>query len=129
MSAPRVPGFEIPPPPRDPEFPLLPGTIAPLKTLPAPQSSNAPPADMPRSSVMVPATETWDQSVERAAIAGRGEPQPDAADDAAAWTVGVVLVSILGVAAALAAAASLHRSRPDRPVSVIRMLPPGHSGS
>lgn len=82
---------------------------------------------------MAPATDTWDQSVELAAVTGRGGPQPAAADDAAAWTVSValvlILVSILGVAAALAAAASLQRSRSDRPVSVIRMLPPGHEGS
>lgn len=87
----RIPGFELPPPPKDPDFPLLPGSVG---GLPQESPGDAPAADAEsesqvRTSPMRPMTvpprpATWDQSSEYSALkqthqrgsgAGRSSPR------------------------------------------------------
>jgi hypothetical protein len=130
-SAPRVPGFDIPPAPRDPEFPLLWGAVTPLEANP---HSPSPAVDAPapltaEHPVSLPAVDSWDRSAERVSASMRGGSQPAAADDAAAWKVAVALVAVLSSALAIVAVAGLRRREADGPVSVVRLAPPSRKGS
>lgn len=130
--APRVPGFEIPAAPKDPDFPILSGAITPLDTVPGTPpltTPDVPPGDVWRNPVMPPIPESWDRAVENSPLTRMGISQPAAVDDASAVTVFLVLTSILGVAAAVAAVASLRRREFDGPAQVVRMLPQSRKSS
>lgn len=128
-SAPRVPGFEIPAAPRDPDFPLLSGAVTPLEAAPLGPSPDAPAPRAAEQPASLPAVDSWDRSAERDAISMRGGSQPAAADDDAAWKVAAALVSVLAAALAIVAVAGLRRREADGPVSVVRLAPPSRRGS
>lgn len=117
-----------------PDFPRSPDAITPLELETAaaprrPREAEVPAMEMPRDRMMLPLPDTWDRSVETLAASKGGLPQQSTMDDAAAVRIGVTLLSILGVAAMLAAAVGLSRRRSEGPVSVVQMLPPGRKGS
>ena len=134
---PRVPGFDIPPRPRDPEFPLLPGAIAPLDAVPhatvstdaVPAADPRPSAVSPRDSRTPPVAETWDRSIEAVGATSPAPAQPAAPDVSAAWLLGIAMIVILGAVAAIRAAVNVRRSRSKHPVSVVRFGPAGRQGS
>lgn len=135
-ASPRGPVFESPSAgPQDaPEFPRSPDAITPLEleTAAAPQrlrEAEVPAMEMPRDRMVLPLPDTWDRSVETISVTKGGLPQASTMDDAAAVRIGVTLLSILGVAAVLAAVLGLSHRRSDGPVSVIQTLPPGRKGS
>lgn len=128
-SAPRVPGFEIPPAPRDPDFPVLSGAVSPLEAVPhspSPASDDPAPPLAAEHPASLPALNSWDRAVERDSASMRGRSQPPADDDVAAWKVALSLAAVLGVAVAIVAAAGLRHRETDAPISVVlRDLPGG----
>lgn len=135
-SSRRGSGFETPPATQQdaPDFPRSQDAITPLEletewaTRP-PREADVPAMQMPRDRIVLPIPDTWDRSVENLSATKGGLPQPSTMDDAVAVRIGVTLLSILGVAAVLAAAVGLSRQRSAGPVSVVNMLPPDCKGS
>jgi len=126
-SVPRVPGFEIPPAPRDPDFPVLSGAVSPLEAVPhrpSPASDDPAPPLAAEHPASLPALDSWDRAVERDPVM-RERSQFPADDDVAAWKVALSLAAVLGVAVAIVAAAGLRHRETDAPISVVRRALPG----
>jgi hypothetical protein len=133
QSAPRVPGFDIPPAPQPPPFPVLTGVVG---TLDAGQSEVAPPMAAPQlpalptpatapAAMVPPSLDTWDQTVERL-VAVRSGHGPNDVLDASVWlSWGMVLIVALATAGALVLVAILlNRGSLDRrPAPVVRAVP------
>lgn len=122
----RVPGFDIPPPPQDPQFPLLrgvfgeqdagrPDTVPPTAATPTPTTVHPPAAPVP------PPPESWDRAAEQRVLGGAGSGLGDTADASAANSRVILLVVTLLVATTLALIAILlRRGRLDRsPASIV----------
>lgn len=133
--APRVPGFDMPAPPQEPTFPVLPGVLGERDVGPAdatrssdaPQSPTPPTAVLPSAALVPPPPETWDQATERLSWAGPGSGTGGAVDDAAPLVWVVVLIAGLFATAMLVLAGNLRkRGRLARgPTSIVRTAPSG----
>lgn len=129
-SPPRVPGFDMPRPPQDPPFPVLPGVFGEMGAGPA---DRVPPVVAPQSPTPVtplgplaaPPAETRDRAVEDRIGAGRGREPADGGDESA-WHSGIIaLFAGLAAAAVLVLVTILrNRGRVERgPASIVRDEP------